>query len=413
MNGISLLPVKLLIALALHGVAADLKTGSVLSTRNTLVLGKICKSLRHDCGLDRLPSDVEKLCSRDCETAIDDRNLKGDLCDRFKKYIESLGECANSPFIVVEMQCKDKCSGCSSDEDCGKNQVCNNHVCKATVTCQHNRECNGQVCKNNSCGACTANADCDSNNLECVKGLCVPTTTPPPECTKNSDCKATQICKDEKCGPCSTDSDCGADQLCGKGECKPKPPSCGQPGFEWAQWRGPSSWSTVKSPPFAEYDPITFKSQKPEHDGRTNSLLIKNPNNLYGQPLGTNLASVIHQGFLLAPETGNYTFVFGQADDIALVWLGKNAFSGWTRANADIERTYIPPPGDETHTTRHLEQGTYYPVRVAWGDKGGNVAMSVKIIAPNGTELTGQDAGYFRTEACDGSYEKFPAYGPA
>ncbi|KHN99618.1 GLEYA domain-containing protein [Metarhizium album ARSEF 1941] len=195
--------------------------------------------------------------------------------------------------------------------------------------------------------------------------------------------------------------------------CMPKPPTCGQGGFDWAEWRGPLSWSSVKSPPFAEYDPAVFKSQKPEHDGRTNALLIDNPKDLYGQAIDINLASVIHQGFLLAPESGNYTFIFGQADDIVLVWLGNNAFRGWTRANADIERTYIPPPGDETHTTRHLEQGTYYPVRVAWGDKGGNTAMSVKIIAPNGTELTGQDNGYFRTEACDGSYDKFPPYGPS
>ncbi|KAG6039300.1 hypothetical protein E4U41_002997 [Claviceps citrina] len=371
MNGIS---VKLLVALTVHGVMAqDFQLASALYPRNTLVLGKICKSLRNDCDMDRLSSDIE--------------------------YIDSLGECANIAHIVVEMQCKDKCSGC---EDCNK----------PPGGCQHNTECNGQVCKSNKCEACTANADCGSGNLECVQGLCVPTTNPPPECTKNSDCKTTQICKDQKCSPCSIDSDCGVDQLCGDGECKPKPPTCGQPGFEWAQWRGPPSWSTVKSPPFAEYDPTSFTSLKPEHDGRTNSLLINNPKSLYGQPVSTNLASVIHQGFLLAPETGNYTFTFGQADDIALVWLGQNAYTGWTRANADIERTYIPPPGDETQTVRHLEKGTYYPVRVAWGDKGGNTAMSVKIMAPNGTELTGQDGGYFRTEACDGSYGKFPPYGP-
>ncbi|KJK89367.1 hypothetical protein H633G_06736 [Metarhizium anisopliae BRIP 53284] len=201
------------------------------------------------------------------------------------------------------------------------------------------------------------------------------------------------------------------DMICSNDHCMPKPPTCGQPGFDWAEWRGPLSWNSVKSPPFTEYDPTVFKYQRPEHGGRTNTLLIDNPGYLYGQAMDINLSSVIHQGFLLAPETGNYTFIFGQADDIVLVWLGENAFRGWTRANADIERTYIPPPGDETRTTRHLEQGMYYPIRVAWGDKGGNTAMSVRIMAPNGTELTGQKGGYFRTEACDGSYDKFPPYG--
>ncbi|KAG8426947.1 hypothetical protein J3459_007667 [Metarhizium acridum] len=147
--------------------------------------------------------------------------------------------------------------------------------------------------------------------------------------------------------------------MCSNDHCMPKPPTCGHPGFDWAEWRGPLSCNSVKSPPFPEYDPAVFKSQKPEHDGRTNTLLIDNPEDLYGQAIDINLASVMHQGFLLAPETGNYTFIFGQADDIVLVWLGENAFRGWTRANADIETTYIPPPGDETHTARHLEQVTY------------------------------------------------------
>ncbi|KAK2590657.1 hypothetical protein QQS21_011657 [Conoideocrella luteorostrata] len=359
-----------------------------------------------------MPSAIEKFCSESCEKGIDDKDLKGDLCKSFKEYINSLGKCAQDPLGLIEQQCRDSCGGCTSDGDCGKDQTCQDHTCKPRAECQHNRECNGQVCKNEKCEACTANTDCGGDDLECVKGLCVPTTNPPPECTKNSDCKPDQICKDEKCGPCSADSDCGIGQFCSNGECMPKPPTCGQPGFEWAQWRGPPTWRTVRSPPFTEFDPTSFQSLKPENGGLTNLLLINNPKNLYGQPIDTNLASVIHQGFLLAPETGNYTFVFGQADDIALVWLGENAYTGWTRANADIERTYIPPPGDETHTTRHLEQGAYYPVRVAWGDKGGSVAMSVKIIAPNGTELTGTDGGYFRTEACDGSFGKFPPYGP-
>ncbi|GAO14800.1 hypothetical protein UVI_02005290 [Ustilaginoidea virens] len=313
---------------------------------------------------------------------------------------------------IIQKQCRDTC-GCSSDEDCGKGFVCTDHVCKRKAECHDNRECDGRVCESGKCVPCTATASCGRPDAKCVDGRCVAATDPrPADCTKSTDCGEVQVCKDGKCSSCSTDAECGDGKLCSAGQCIPKPPTCGQPGFEWAQWRGPRSWGKVKSPPFAEFDPSAFKIQAPEHSGRTNSLIITDPRRLYGEAIATNLAAVIHQGFLLAPETGNFTFIFGQADDIALVWLGNLAYSGWTRANADIERTYIPPPGDETRTVRHLEQGTYYPVRVAWGDKGGNVALSVKIVAPNGTELTGQDGGYFRTEACDGSYGKFPAYGP-
>lgn len=60
MNKISLLRANIFVALALQGgMAQKLQPKSALYPRNTLVLGKICKSLRHDCDLDRLPSDIE------------------------------------------------------------------------------------------------------------------------------------------------------------------------------------------------------------------------------------------------------------------------------------------------------------------------------------------------------------------
>ncbi|EFY98913.2 GLEYA adhesin domain protein [Metarhizium robertsii ARSEF 23] len=374
-------------------LAQDFNPESLLPQHKSPLLGDICKSLRTACDITEFPASIEvwyitmhqlstwltlreKLCDEYCESEIAASDLKGRLCKNFRKYIESLGKCAKDARSTVKKQCKDKCR-CSKDDDCDINEVCKDYAC----------------------------------NPKCTDGKCLAHVALPPKCTKNSDCRSGLVCRDGDCRQCRADSECHKDMICSNDHCMPKPPTCGQPGFDWAEWRGPLSWNSVKSPPFTEYDPTVFKSQRPEHGGRTNTLLIDNPEELYGQTIDINLASVIHQGFLLAPETGNYTFIFGQADDIVLVWLGENAFRGWTRANADIERTYIPPPGDETRTTRHLEQGTYYPIRVAWGDKGGNTAMSVRIMAPNGTELTGQNGGYFRTEACDGSYDKFPPYG--
>lgn len=138
---------------------------------------------------------------------------------------------------------------------------------------------------------------------------------------------------------------------------------------------------------------------------------ISSPNELYGNNVNINLATVIHQGFFLAPETGDYTFSFGQADDVVLLWLGQTAYSGWTRQNADVERTYLAAGGGQTQTTKTLQKGRYYPMRVAWADQGGGVGMSLTISAPDGTVLSSDDGGYFRTKACDGSYGDFPLYG--
>lgn len=123
-------------------------------------------------------------------------------------------------------------------------------------------------------------------------------------------------------------------------------------------------------------------------------------------------SSLIHQIFLLAPVTGNYDFEMGLTDDELVLWLGSNAYSGWTKANGDVVREYIPPSQQPvTHIYRTLDAGTYYPVRVAFTDFGGGTNLNVRIYGPDGTEYTGTDGGYFRTEACDGSYGDFPPYG--
>lgn len=150
----------------------------------------------------------------------------------------------------------------------------------------------------------------------------------------------------------------------------------------------------------------------PSNTGLTNSLTIDSQFEYYGNQQLLTQTTIIHQSFLLAPVTGDFDFEMGVTDDTTVIWLGPNAYSGWTKANADTVRDYIPPSQqDVTHIYRRLEAGTYYPVRVAFTDFGGGAALNVRIYGPDGTEYTGTDGGYFRTEACDGSYAAFPGYG--
>lgn len=95
------------------------------------------------------------------------------------------------------------------------------------------------------------------------------------------------------------------------------------------------------------------------------------------------------------------------------MWFGDEAYNGWTRDNADIIQFYY---GDNKpqDVTRNITAGTYYPIRVMWGNTGGAADLSLRIYAPDGRELFGhgQDsASYLTTEACDGSYEKFAPFG--
>jgi hypothetical protein len=67
----------------------------------------------------------------------------------------------------------------------------------------------------------------------------------------------------------------------------------------------------------------------------------------YTQSIG--LVAVDHRGYLFAPLEGEYTVTAEQNDNIVLIWLGTDAYSGWTRGNADLESTPTLRPAPQSH----------------------------------------------------------------
>jgi hypothetical protein len=81
-------------------------------------------------------------------------------------------------------------------------------------------------------------------------------------------------------------------------------------------------------------------------------------------------------GYFKASSTENYTF-YTKSDDASYLWIGSNAISNFTTANATINNG--GPHGEEEVTSSpvSLVAGTYYPIRVQFGDQGGPDSLTV------------------------------------
>lgn len=109
------------------------------------------------------------------------------------------------------------------------------------------------------------------------------------------------------------------------------------------------------------------------------------------------------QRLLFAPLDGEYTITAELNDNIVLIWLGTDAYSGWTRGNADLESTYPNPPSSTTVT---LSAAQWLLIRVVWADGGGPGTFSISITALDGTEHIGPDltnSPYLVQYSCDGT----------
>ncbi|OAA39348.1 GLEYA adhesin domain protein [Metarhizium rileyi] len=160
---------------------------------------------------------------------------------------------------------------------------------------------------------------------------------------------------------------------------------------------------------YKSFNSAYFKSQKPLNQTITDLIYVRRvskKNELAN-------AALEYRTFLFACQNGTYKFVSDRSDDITLMWFGAKAYDKWDRSNADIMQYFY---GDNRRkvVTRTIRAGTYYPIRVMWGNTGGAAALSLKIYAPDGRQLFGfghNGGSYLTTEACDGSYRKHPPFG--
>jgi len=182
---------------------------------------------------------------------------------------------------------------------------------------------------------------------------------------------------------------------------------------------------------YTSFSPEYFKSQTPYAVDTTTTLGFVNAacgstdstgncrydanTTLYATNTKTLQIAVNHHGYFFAPQSGSYTFKTPASDDITILWFGATAYSGWTRANADIVQTYVRTQDNSITITKTLVAGTYYPFRIVYGNGIQVARFSFSVTAPDGSTVVNSDISqanqYLVQYPCDGSSPQFAAFG--
>ena len=102
------------------------------------------------------------------------------------------------------------------------------------------------------------------------------------------------------------------------------------------------------------------------------AALKASPNNYNGTDTTISEASLLnntsieYKGYFLATYTGTHTFYLN-SDDGSWLWIGLNALSGFTTANALVKNGGLHALSEVSATTS-LVAGTYYPIRIQFGN---------------------------------------------
>ena len=91
-------------------------------------------------------------------------------------------------------------------------------------------------------------------------------------------------------------------------------------------------------------------------------------------------------GYFLPTTTETYTF-FTASDDASYVWVGSNALSGFTTENAIVNNGGAHAV-QEASGTISLTAGTYYPIRIQFGEAGGGDELTFSYSTPTITKTT-------------------------
>jgi hypothetical protein len=179
---------------------------------------------------------------------------------------------------------------------------------------------------------------------------------------------------------------------------------------------------------YPAYLPEAFKTRTPyaiqtaSYIGEYNYL--DQAPTVYGKSLSYAQASTVslnHVFYIFAGRgTGYYSINLPQADDITLVWLGPNALSGYTRANANLMQTYVQGTATPPTLAFFLTANTYTPVRIVFGNGAEVGNFQVNVYAPDGSVVLSSDgkmnSGFMSPDVvvfpCDGSLgARFSAFG--
>jgi hypothetical protein len=171
---------------------------------------------------------------------------------------------------------------------------------------------------------------------------------------------------------------------------------------------------------YSSYNPAVIKPRTPLYEATASICggLYQNDVgqvSIYGstRTFQSDYFTLNHVGYIFAQSSGTYTFTLSQPDDIALLWLGSNAYSGWTRDNADATAVIFGSPS--ASATVNLVQGDYLPFRIVFGQAQGAISFYLSLTAPDGTVILDSntpDSRFLVRYSCDStSAPAFPAFG--
>ena len=118
-----------------------------------------------------------------------------------------------------------------------------------------------------------------------------------------------------------------------------------------------------------------------------------------GSDDGSNF-SIQWLGYFLPSTTETYTF-FTASDDASYMWIGANASSGFTTANATVNNGGLHGVVERSGTAS-LTAGVYYPIRIQFGELNGGDAMTFNYSTPTITKTTNVTGRVFYNAATNG-----------
>ena len=105
-------------------------------------------------------------------------------------------------------------------------------------------------------------------------------------------------------------------------------------------------------------------------------------------------------GYFRPTTTETYTF-FLSSDDASYLWIGSNALSGFTTANATVNNGGLHA-NIETSGTAALTSGVYYPIRIQYGEQSGGDVLSFNHSTATITKTTNVTGKVFYNPATNG-----------
>lgn len=200
--------------------------------------------------------------------------------------------------------------------------------------------------------------------------------------------------------------------------------TCGNQGLRFAVYPNTNSAGSVntnRDSTYSSFDPALFKKRTPEYVNTTSRLGgINYPLDQQTQitiynstrTFNSDYFTINHVGYIYAQVTGVYTFTISQSDDITMLWVGAFAYRGYTRANANAINPY---GAGSTKYSVNFNAGTYYPIRIVFGQAQGAVIFSSTLTAPDGRVILNPNSAaspYLVQYSCDGTLAPpFDAFG--